>query len=90
MTSKSIRSVGYDAEQRRLQIEFHTGRTYEYDDVPGSVFDWLMRVKNKGRFVTRMISPRFAYRELGSPAAAVAADLEHALVASLRELERRR
>lgn len=64
VTSNAIASVGYDAAAARLEIEFTTGRVYEYDDVPRATYDWLMRVTNKGTFVTRVLSPRHRYREV--------------------------
>jgi hypothetical protein len=88
VTSRSLRSVGYDPDQRRLELEFRSGKVYEYDEVPAPVHEWLMRVPNKGGFVTRLITPTYRYRELGVPRAAVCRDLEGALIASLKQLDR--
>lgn len=79
--SRSLASAGYDPATRRLELEFRTGRRYEYYDVPPGVYSWLLRVPNKGQFVSRMISPCYAYRELSQ--AMAAPDLEQALRASL-------
>jgi hypothetical protein len=91
VSSYSVRSVGYDPEQQRLEIEFSSGRVYEYEQVPRSVFDWLLRVRNKGAFVTRMVSDKYRYRELARVIgpAAQALDLEASLLASLEKLRER-
>jgi KTSC domain len=70
LPSRSIRSAGYDAEQQRLELEFSSGGVYEYFDVPESVYDWLLRVPNKGRYVTKMISNRYRFRVRGTDAPA--------------------
>lgn len=42
-----------------LEIEFRSGRVYRYRAVPRGVLDWLLRSKNMGAFVTRMIVGRY-------------------------------
>ncbi len=93
LTSSSVRRAAFcpDAGARqgagRLLLEFRSGRTYEYADVPKSVFEWLLRVPNKGAYVTRMIVGTYAERELDSTTprgeAVATADLETALRASI-------
>lgn len=61
VASKAVLSVGYDEEASVLELEFRAGRVYRYEEVPRSVVEWLLRTKNTGGFVTRMISGR--YRE---------------------------
>jgi hypothetical protein len=62
LPSRSVRSAGYDPAGQRLELEFSSGGVYEYFDVPASVYDWLLRVPNKGRYVTKMISNRYRFR----------------------------
>jgi hypothetical protein len=62
LSSRSVRSAGYDPAAQRLELEFSSGGVYEYFDVPASVYDWLLRVPNKGRYVTKMISNRYRFR----------------------------
>ncbi len=84
LQSKAVTTAGYDAATQRLQLEFSNGRVYEYFDVPRSVFDWLIRVSDKGAYVSRMLTPRYRYQEV-SPSAAPG-DLETVLAESLRVL----
>jgi len=88
--SKAIVSVGYDDEARTLVIEFSSagragaGGVYRYLDVPRSVFEWLMRTPNKGAFVARQITGRYAFESEPVTPATPEAALEEALRRSLR------
>lgn len=75
-------SVGYDDGARVLEVEFRTGRIYQYAGVPRSVYDWLLRTPDKGAYVARMIVDRYEYRDVTPPPADVQ-DLGAALRASL-------
>jgi len=83
--SRAVVSAGYDPAARRLEIAFTSGRRYEFFEVPESVYQWFVRAKSKGTFVTRLINDKYRYREItGSPQPE---DLEAALRASLDQLE---
>lgn len=64
MPSTAIRRYAYDAERRRLEIEFITGRRYRYDDVPASVADAMARATSKGGFFNRRIRDRYPFERL--------------------------
>jgi hypothetical protein len=81
--SKALASVGYDSDLERLEIEFRTGRVYQYEDVPRSVFEWLLRIPGKGAFVTRVLEPKYHGREVTFPSTSTDLDLEAQLLASL-------
>lgn len=57
-------SAGYDDATLVLEIEFTSGRIYQFEDVPRGVFDWLLRTPNKGSYVARMINNKFRYRDV--------------------------
>jgi hypothetical protein len=42
--------VGYDQEQRVLEIEFTNGAVYQYSDVPPEVHHGLMAAESHGRY----------------------------------------
>jgi hypothetical protein len=86
--STSVASAGYDAATRVLEIEFSSGRTYQFDGVPQGVFDWLVRTPGKGSYVSRMINDRYPYRDVTRAASSdVEVDLVQQLQDSLRRLE---
>jgi hypothetical protein len=81
-----LASVGYDSATQELEVEFRSGRVYGYVGVPQSVYDWLMRARNKGIFVTRQIAGRYAERSLPGGGAEPLESLETSLLASLAAL----
>lgn len=80
--SRALVSIGYEESTERLEIEFRNGRVYEYQRVPRSVYEWLLRVPNKGGFVNRVLEPKYGGQRADEEPAATA-DLEAALRASL-------
>ena len=80
--SSAVISAGYDAGAQHLEIEFSSGRVYLFEQVPKAVYEWLLRAPNKGVYVTRMINPNYAYRDVTAPAPEPI-DLAAALEASL-------
>ena len=53
--SSAICSLGYDAAQRRLGIEFQEKRqVYVYYEVPHSEFEVFLAAESKGRYLTRV------------------------------------
>jgi KTSC domain len=64
--STTMRSVGYDAAEQVLEIEFTSGAVYQYVDVPAAIFDRLMQAESKGRYFNDEI--RDDYITLREPA----------------------
>jgi hypothetical protein len=82
LESRVIVSAGYDAASRTLELEFASGRIYQYAEVPHGTYEWLLRAPSKGGYVTRMINGRYIHRDV-TPASETT-DLGEALRASLR------
>jgi KTSC domain len=57
--SSNVKSIAYDAASHSLQVEFHSGSFYTYQNVPSLVHSQLMQSPSKGRFVRLAIAPRF-------------------------------
>jgi hypothetical protein len=81
-------SAAYDAASQTLELEFASGRIYQYEGVPRAAYDWLLRAPSKGGYVTRMISDRYRYRDVTPAGPHDAGDLVETLHASLRALVR--
>ena len=62
--SRAITSVGYDDDAKILEIEFHSGRVYAYANVDRSLYEWLLKVPDKGGLFNRMIRDRFEEKEI--------------------------
>jgi hypothetical protein len=83
LRSRAILSAGYDAETKRLELEFRSGRVYRYSGVPRGVWDFLLRSASKGGFVNRMIDGHYPHEDI-TPLQPPQ-DLQRALEASLLE-----
>ena len=87
LSSRVVRSAGYDSATEVLELEFTSGRIYQFQAVPRGTYEWLLRTPSKGAFVTRMINDRYEYREVTPSRPEATQDLAAALSASLREHE---
>jgi hypothetical protein len=60
-----LRSIGYDAEERLLEVEFRdTGDVYRYADVEEIVFEQFLSAPSKGRYFSRFIRGNYAHTRL--------------------------
>ena len=64
VTSSTIAAVGYDASDGTLEVEFHGGGTYQYSDVPASVYRGLVGAPSKGSYFHAHIRTTYPYRRL--------------------------
>lgn len=62
--SSVLASVLYLPEQRLLEIEFRSGRRYQYFDVPKQRYDDLLTTESKGSYFNANIRNRFASSQL--------------------------
>jgi hypothetical protein len=63
VSSSSISSVGYDAGRETLEVEFHSGRVYQYYGVPSAVHQKLVRADSIGGYFNSRIRPNYPYAE---------------------------
>jgi hypothetical protein len=62
--SSVIASIGYDEKTRALDIEFRTGATWRYLDVPPEIYHALLAAESKGRFYNANLKHRFRAKKL--------------------------
>ncbi|WP_330294189.1 KTSC domain-containing protein [Streptomyces sp. NBC_00503] len=62
--SSNVRSVGYSQAERVLEVAFHNGGLYRYEDVPADVHAALMASSSKGGFLAQFIKGRYQYRPI--------------------------
>jgi hypothetical protein len=60
--SSNIRSIGYDPENKLLEIEFTSGWIYHFSRVPPQVHSGLMRASSHGRYFAHYIKKVYPYR----------------------------
>ena len=63
--STNLASVGYDAENQILEIEFQNGGVYQYFDVPNSIYIGLMNASSHGQYFDKNIKKsKFKYKKI--------------------------
>ena len=53
--SSVIRSIRYEATERRLSVTFRAGTVYRYEDVPEAEYEAFLAAESKGRFFTNPV-----------------------------------
>lgn len=65
--SKNIKEVGYLQAVQTLEIEFASGKVYQYYGVPAGVHDAMMRSESIGKYFDANIRKGgYAYKEIES------------------------
>lgn len=62
--SSAIASLGYDARQAILEVEFRSGRTYRYFEVPEFLYQGFVLAASKGDYFRRRINDRYRFEEV--------------------------
>lgn len=62
--SSNLASVGYDAENEILEVEFKHGGVYQYFDVPQNVYEELMNASSHGVYFSANIRNDYEFRKL--------------------------
>jgi len=62
--SSNILRFGYEADSQVLCVEFKSGGTYQYYDVPEGVFEQMKAAQSKGQFLARGIKGRYRYARI--------------------------
>lgn len=53
--SSMVHAVGYDPEERVLEVVFTSGKVYIYEGVPLDIYKGLMAAQSKGSYMQSMI-----------------------------------
>jgi len=76
--SEVLAAGRYDWDISRLELRFRDGKTYEYHDVPASVWQAFCRAPSKGAFFNSRISSNYPSRPVGQGATRQEATRLHA------------
>lgn len=66
MPSTAIKSFSYDKEKRILTITFVSGMSYNYKEVPESVYLEMKAFREKGIFLNTRIKGQYKYEKIAS------------------------
>lgn len=61
--SSNVEAIGFDPIGQELYVQFRSGRTYVYIDVPEATYDELMNSDSKGSYISREIRPNYQWRD---------------------------
>ena len=64
LKSVILRSAGYDAANKVLEIEFTSGLVYRYLAVPEKVWSGLLTSTEAGKYFSEKIRPKFHARQV--------------------------
>jgi hypothetical protein len=61
--SQAVKSIGYDAGRRILEIEYAGGGVYHYHDVPPEEHEELMGAESHGKHVSARIKGVYSHQK---------------------------
>ena len=61
VSSSTVISIGYDTPTQTLEIEFGSGRVYQYYGVPDQMHAEIMKASSKGQFFNIYIKNAYAF-----------------------------
>tara|TARA_B110001469_G_C9597849_1_gene296937 strand:- start:892 stop:1104 length:213 start_codon:yes stop_codon:yes gene_type:complete len=59
--SSNLERFGYDSSDMVLRVEFKSGGTYDYFDVPESIFEQMQAAPSRGSFLAQNIKGVYRY-----------------------------
>ena len=63
--SSNLASIGYDARNQILEVEFNHGGVYQYSGVPQDVYEELMNASSHGVYFSAHIRNVYATTKVG-------------------------
>jgi hypothetical protein len=58
VSSRSLRELGYDPDTQVLEVLFHNGSLYRYEQVPPEVVQALLEADSLGRHFNQVFKPQ--------------------------------
>ena len=64
VSSRDIAIIGYDINEKRLEIAFRAGGVYRYEGVSEDLFMAFRNAESHGRFFQEHIKGRYSYNKV--------------------------
>lgn len=64
VSSSQIKSVGYDAATRTMEVAFQSGDTWAYDNVPTNIYESLIDAESVGKSFHSLVKGKYAGRKV--------------------------
>ena len=65
VASSLVKAIGYDDRTQTLEVEFVSGRVYQYYGVPENMHSQFMQEPSKGKFLLTYIKDQFPFSRVG-------------------------
>ena len=65
VTSSSIAEIGYDRDQKILEIKFNVGTVYQYHEVPEDAYIMLITADSHGQYFNAHIRDAYTTVKIG-------------------------
>lgn len=62
--STNVKTIGYEADSQKLEVEYLSGQKYEYSNVPQKVFDGFITAVSKGKYLNQIIKGQYEVRRV--------------------------
>ena len=59
VNSTNVNSIGYEPQNKNLEVKFHNNKHYKYFNVPAELHKNLMLSISKGKFLHRYVYGKF-------------------------------
>lgn len=64
VNSSNIDLIGYDPNSMVLEIAFLSGGTYQYFNVPKSIFEGIMSAASHGSYFHQHVKDKYSYQKV--------------------------
>ena len=61
VNSSNIRKIGY--ENGDLYVEYKSGNTYIYKNIPQNLYESFMKAESKGKFMNAEVKGKYEYKK---------------------------
>lgn len=62
--SSNIISIGYDVQEKQMEVEFISSGVYKYFEVPKEIYFQFLKSESKGKYLFANIRGRYRYEKL--------------------------
>lgn len=64
VSSSNVAEIGYDENQRIMEVLFRSGTIYQYFDVPPQIYAELMQSSSVGSYLNSNVKGSFRYARI--------------------------
>jgi len=63
-TSSNIARFGYDPQEKRLRVIFHSESVYDYHNVPQRIYDGMVTAESKGTYLNTYVKGVYNFQKI--------------------------